>query len=1095
MEEQVGQAALAIVSPTTDGTVRRQASEFLEEWTKTPEAWEIYVKWLRHFSSSASDVNDHNGQQQLIPMQLLCLTMLQTKLRKEIPRNNPQLWHPQVAMIKQELWDYLQKVLAKSNTDPLILPSCICNAAIIVRCNMLGEFMTMLQQQNGTHSKNDLPLSIALKVLACIPSEMEACQDLTTPQVTEQLMPYLEPVLDTITKGLEQQQQPITPTAIPASPSNNSSYGNEWLVACQALKNWADTAHISLSQLNTPTCGGPRALLPALIQLLSSSSLSSTSLKDDELLLQIAAQALQSSTMVVSDHCSPSRTAAAGAMWNSISQYGFIVNPLQLATTNGWHDACHALANLICVFVTEQIDDLVSQPIDAGRASPASSDSACSSSNSIGVQLLLDLQSHPHTPVAIIPLDCWLTIQEIPLEDRHEHWRQPLFRQVMERIIPRLAYPTNFTTWEDEFDVDDSEFDELRRMVGDILVSTYFLLRIEFIQSLTNQVRTAAHWTASEAALFCLIQISKDVSARCNSSNDGQKQDRDVTCQELLQLLDQLMKSSSSISNHHPVLLAGIVNFVGNYAPAWKAMDCPPPAILHMLAFLHSTFPILPLESAKATRAIYVAYLSKSLLKFPITTVSNSNAAAISPSGASMDDLLISTRQSMEACLATTEEEAMTLMAEGATRLVTKLKNPTFAQRALVNDLIHPVLQRAQVAMQAFPESKNPDDWANHPHAQLAIEALVRCLSVMHIIVRFCDSPPMPVMGEWLLQEIGPFLETVHRQTAGSPAQAAVLPKWLAIHQQLLRNTLPQQNMMISIFTNTIPLVVSALEHTRDPSTLKYIAAAVEFFGGKSNEMDQSFLDLLSHVTAVITSSQVKLSVDSAELLQAYFECLQRYTLYCPRALCSNPHFATIVTLAVESLSALQGAKESTRAAILFVSQLFGWKLSRLTPAAQKVLQEAWNAVLAEMLVCHGHTFIQACVLGLAGGPQMLWPAYSECIFATTHAIIVGAQENNQNGNNPHHPVLNESLIQNWLYSSMNTAVSSTSSSPVGGPTALASPSKMTGETCNQVISILFHLVRQGQKGRAKAKMLLTDFAKITKGEMAPDALVSYTLP
>ena len=159
MEEQVAQAALALVSPTTDGTIRRQASEFLEEWTKTPESWEIYGKWLHSFSSklssSSSPTNNNVISNDDVPMQLLCLTMLQTKLRKEIPRNNPQGWHPHVTLIRQELWEYLQQ-LSKNITinnhtttaliAPLILPTCICNAAIIVRCNILGEFMTLLQQ-------------------------------------------------------------------------------------------------------------------------------------------------------------------------------------------------------------------------------------------------------------------------------------------------------------------------------------------------------------------------------------------------------------------------------------------------------------------------------------------------------------------------------------------------------------------------------------------------------------------------------------------------------------------------------------------------------------------------------------------------------------------------------------------------------------------------------------------------------------------------------------------------------------------------------------------------------------------------------------
>jgi hypothetical protein len=111
------------------------------------------------------------------------------------------------------------------------------------------------------------------------------------------------------------------------------------------------------------------------------------------MLLQVASQALTAAIMVGTDHCTPTQEAAAAALWTTTPQHGFVVTPLQIATHHKCHDACHALATLICTFVCEQIDDIITQPAD------------------VTSQLLLDIQSHPHTPVALIPLDCWLTIQ------------------------------------------------------------------------------------------------------------------------------------------------------------------------------------------------------------------------------------------------------------------------------------------------------------------------------------------------------------------------------------------------------------------------------------------------------------------------------------------------------------------------------------------------------------------------------------------------------------------------------------------------------------------------------------------------------------
>lgn len=1006
----MAQAALALVSPSTDAVTRRQASQFLEEWTQLPEAWDVYAKWLASFHTLADKTSDQ------IAMQSLCLTMLQTKLRKEIPRNDPSKWHPSVQIVRNELWEYARQKVDTS----LIMPCCICNAAIVVRCGILEDFMAHI----GSASAELLP-DMLLRLLACIPFEMEACQSLTKPQVTQELAPHLEVALDVIRRGVEDSSNP-----------------GIQLAACVALKEWSNISHVSLSQLNTPTCGGPHAVLPTLIKLLSSSNC------NDERLLQVASQALTAAIMVVSDHCTPTREASASALWNAIP-HGFVISPLHLASQNQWNDACHALATLICTFVTEQVDDLVSQPAD------------------VGLQLLLEIQVHPHTPVALIPLDCWLTIQETPLESRHEHWKKPLFRKVVQALLSRMAHPVSFVDWQEELDLDSSEFHELRRMMTDVLVSGYFLLRGELIQILTSHVRTATHWTASEAALVCLSQISREVCGRCKSSaaaGTAIARDRDATRQELIQLLDQLI--TVDLHQQHPVLLTSIINFCGSYSPAWNSMDCPPRAILQLLEFLQSSFTRLPFESAKATRAIYISCLSKSMPSIGDIQGASNQTSNILPL------VLKSLRDCIEAVLSTTDEDAMTTVAEGATRLVTKVKDLSAARQCLIDNLIHPVVKRGQLILQTFPVTKDSKDLLSPP-VQMALESLVKILSMIHVIVRFCDAPHIPAMSDWLVQEICPFLEAVQRKTASSPAQYAIIPTWVAVHQQLLRSALSQESMVVAMFSNTIPLIVQGLEQTQDPSTLKYIAAAVEMFGGKSNEMDNSLNELLSHVTGVVTS-QSNLS-DATELLQSYFACLQRFILYGPRALCYNPQFATILTLAVESVTALQGAKESTRAALMFLSQLFGWNLLRLSPQVQQILEEAWRMVLKETLVHHGATLVQSCVVGLAGGPQMLWPAYSDCLFAIVQSVL-----NNPKGVNGSEQ-LTEKWMHHWLSTSMMAAISSKDTT-------------MTGVMCNQVISILFSLARKGTKGRPKAKMLLTDFAKILKGEMATDALVSYAI-
>ena len=1016
MESEVARAALAVVQPTTDPATRREASRFLEEWTKTTEALDVYTKWL---ASYRQQNQPSDGIQ--VAMQLLCLTMLQSKLRQELFTNTPNT--PSMAALQQELWEYL----VQNTNQSLIGPCCTCNAITIVRNHQttsLAKFLT-----KACTDSLGLPPQTMLLLLAAIPSEMESRQDLTTAQVNNKLQMHMEAAHELIWKGMQSRE------TLPG--------------ACRALLAWTEIGKVSLSQLNMPIGGIDQSLLPLLIQLLSAADATTC----DERTLQIAAKALTASLTVPS-----ADQSAAALFWNAIPQSGFIVNPLKLATENEWDDTIHALATLLSTFCIEQVDDLVTQP------------------PGIGLQVLLEIQSHPLTAAALIPLECWLTIQEIPTSERHEHWTKPLYKKLVEILLKRMAYPEDFTSWEEAL-IDESEFNEFRTLVGDVLISCYYLLRIEMIQTLTHWVRTATDWRMSEAALFALGQIAREVCTRCKSkvpSGTIVGRDKQATQDELLQLLQQLVAVDVQTTKaQHKYLLESVANFCGSYANAWTVIpQCSPEAMLQVLTYLQSTISTIPLVAAKATRAIYVSCLAKNIPEY------EANPSLL-------QSILKSVRTSMEIILSTTDEDAMTTVAEGATRLITKIVNPETARQAITNDLIQTVTGRIDAAVQVLPVSNIADEWMT-AQIQSSTEYLSKYLAVIRVIVRFCDSPDIPSMAEWMLHLIDPCLKVVHQKTASTPAQPLILNKWISIHQQVLRKSLPQQGTMITIFTNTIPVIVQALEQTQDPTTLKYVTTAVEIFGGQTTEMDKSFQDLLQHVTAEISRNPNIL--DAVELLQAYFECLQRFILFCPRALCYNPNFAGIVNIAVGSISVID-AKDSARAALVFLSQLFGWNVLRLSTQTTQIFQEAWNSlILKELLLRHGQPLLKSCFAGLSGGSQMLWPAYSDCVFAVVQAVAMNEQQALAAPTNPSDtisPMLNETLLKQWLLTSMNATPS-----PDGTFSA-----EMNANITNQIIPILLALARNGSKSRPKAKMLLTDYAKIRKGEMTVDALISYSLP
>lgn len=190
MEQQVAEAALAMVRPTTDSATRANASQFLENWNKTAEAWPIYVKWLASFVMD----DKSNNNMEVMGTQLLCVTLLKTKIQREVPRGTTD-----ATLLQDGIYAQLLSLLQRTNdaSSPLLKPLCVCAAALAVRCN--GGLQEIVGNCQSATTVSPL---VALRLLSCIPAEVEACRDLTTPQVTELLLPYMEGVLDTCRRAL-----------------------------------------------------------------------------------------------------------------------------------------------------------------------------------------------------------------------------------------------------------------------------------------------------------------------------------------------------------------------------------------------------------------------------------------------------------------------------------------------------------------------------------------------------------------------------------------------------------------------------------------------------------------------------------------------------------------------------------------------------------------------------------------------------------------------------------------------------------------------------------------------------------------------------
>jgi hypothetical protein len=460
--DQVAQAALAMVRPHTDAATRAAASAFLEKWTRTTceSSWHVYSLWLheslsclartsllQHATTAAAaataKADSPLSLQEAVGMILLCLQLLQGKIRREvltvssltsststINNNNTaqDLEHIQGELL------HLQSSLASApslTARPILTSASICLAALVVRKNMgngsSGGFTHFIQQclvaaaqcynaapaldttTNNNNNNNDAMLlspSVAFSLLTNIPLEVESA---ATPSscfqssqqdalIIAELRAHVENVFETCCRALvvsQQQQQ---------QHAQNTEHQAIGQYAMETLLQWTKTCRVCLAHFNTPLPTAATAaatiknsndttvaVLPLLIHMLSLSS-SQQQVNGSERVLVLASRALTEAILIPDDD----RSAAVHTILQAIATTGFIAAPLHQATANAWEDATHALVVLLCTFCTEEVD-----------AWCCTSSSIVNGKNDTHVvhallEVLLQVQNHPNIKICCL---------------------------------------------------------------------------------------------------------------------------------------------------------------------------------------------------------------------------------------------------------------------------------------------------------------------------------------------------------------------------------------------------------------------------------------------------------------------------------------------------------------------------------------------------------------------------------------------------------------------------------------------------------------------------------------------------------------------
>lgn len=1078
---------------------------------------------------------------------LLLLTLLSTKIRREYVRLGRE--HPVLAgRLREELGAALTAVTCRSSmnmtsgntaagaSDRALMGAC-CTAAAAVAVRLDGAaadtiaacrsslyFAFNLGAVNGAAAGASFSPSVALRLLSAVPEEVMLRTDLTTAEAEALLQ--MPPENNGRGESIASIALDAVRTAAVgsfAADGGTASDERDGLLcsSLRALSGWAEACKtINLSRLqesppHSTSSSTSTSLLSMLVGLLSSQSQHRqwSSGQRHALALMRGARALSAVVSNATDFGTESRHLVISAMLAAIPPpVGFLSAPLAVARTAEWDDASADLSSLASILAAEEMDEVAACNL-----------AGCSDL----IELLLGLQAHPVHAAAVPVLDVWLALQDVPTSDRHAALAAPLCERLVDVLSTRVAYPPAFVSWEEELDVESSEFDEMRRLATDVLVGNYFLLRTQYLGILANVLASSdggQRWTTSESALFCLCAVGREACARVKASgkkfggggSDGGPvaADGEATAAGLTQMVGSLCgvgvggSYESAVRSRHPLVVAGLCNFIGCYALVWNA-SCTSETVLGLLAYLTAALSVP--DAAEAAGKSIRSLLNSCSCKLATKAALAAAAAGVSngASPPSHDHIAAALARSMEAALSSSatststggDADAKTAahVAEGCARLCIQLRGDAthVRNRAALAALASPVLQRARSALDVVVAAAagGPSSSAAIGQAEAASRAVASCLGVLREIVRFCDDTTSGNGHVHVLTDVLNAAWPVLNDVASSPACRSrddILTKLLDVHGQLL-SIAPV--LIVPQFRDLLAFVVRAYEEAHCPSALDYIAAAVETLGSDQREdvaaaagldargRETLFDQLLTHLCQCTFAyvTQVKRPNECPQVIKALFELAQRYFLFCPGALCGCSEFASFFSLAVACLAECRGEVESTRAILIFLSQLIGWKSIRLSPAALAVVERYADSIDAS-LAAHGETITKACIGGLSGGaPQILWPAYSDCLFAMLVHVV--APSSSPNGVDDQRTA----TCYRWLESAMSD------SSIVGGGGG-ATQNMFTADVGASVIRILCGLAKEGTKSKPRTKMLLMDFGKICKGEMTPDALLAYSL-
>ena len=661
-------------------------------------------------------------------------------------------------------------------------------------------------------------------------------------------------------------------------------------------------------------------------------------------------------------------------------------------------------------------------------------------------ELVMALSGHASRNVAVLSLNFWLLVQDIPMMERSEWLREPCFLQLLDVLLRQSQLNRAAHTGADD-DVDDA-VQGFRTGTNDVrepLVVAYFVLGPRFVALLLGLLRSASRWKPFEAALFALGAASREV-VHALGAQGGAGGPRAAETRLLVEQLLQELPSMPLLLANGATLRAG-VQLVGDLARPLARMSLS--SVERCLGVAALALPVsapLCLVVGQCLLKVCTACrlelaLHPDAVKALASGVENAYRAFPSQGrqgGCGGDDGKdrdaaeggqhggpSGCRGLADGCLVALPLAARLDIVQGLTRVASCMPAAQCADTLAA--LLTPGLERLRAAVDR----------------QVATAAVAE-LEVLRCAVKFVDPGPAtggggggssgnnsgtssndahlhPAAG--VLASALPLLDRIY----AAPRLRSDSEVVDALYALLSTAFLSAREVLRPHVAALLQSAVRQFEATRQPSCVVCVGRAVEVFGSEPAAA-QGFAEVAAQLcTALVSCIRGGQAEDESGAVAAFFDAAQLFLLFCPSALFDNrpPQASSSASTTQDepqlvdvllqlAAHALQAREEAPyRAALSFVSSLLhraaeqpagaaGAPVPGASPrrnsshsAAAPQLLERHQAVVVAALQRQGRGIVEPLMLALVGAgtaPPYAQARAADLLGDLSHALPQAAQ-------------------------------------------------------------------------------------------------------